>query len=121
MSEVERSRGRRLKCATRWKAWPRRRWRLRYSLDFAQNDRLIKASYEHTRTYRNHVGRQRIPVPWAGLELPRYSGLDRERHVFDAFSCAVDRLGAAGRNRNSDFIFVLEHRRKRDHVSLLYL
>src|SRR5262249_17785503 len=41
-------------------------------------------AYEHTRTYCNYLDWQRIPVPWAGLELPRYSRPYRKRRVFDA-------------------------------------
>src|ERR1043166_7675287 len=87
---------------------------LRCSLDFSRNDRLTKVSYEHTRTYRNHLDRQRVPVPWAGLELPRYPRPNRERDVFDAFPCAMDCLRAAGRKRDPGLILVLEHRRQRD-------
>ena len=42
------------------------------------------------------MDRQRVPVPWAGLELPGYPWPDREPYVFDAFPCAVDCFGATG-------------------------
>src|SRR6266511_2613267 len=106
-----------------WKAWPRPesfRGYVAASTSLGMTDSLW-LSYEHTRFYRNHLDRQRISIFWAGQKLPRYPRPKRERHVFDAFPCTVDRLGAAGRKRHPGFVLVLEHRWKRDDVPLLHL
>ncbi len=80
----------------------------------------VNIAYEHTRTHRYHVDRERIPVPRSGLELYHDSWLHRERFVLDAFFCPMACLRASGRKRHPDIVLVLEHRRQRDHVLVLY-
>jgi uncharacterized protein YdeI (YjbR/CyaY-like superfamily) len=52
----------------------------------------------------------------AGLELSRDPGLGRQRHIFNAFSGAVVRIGTKGRKRDSSAVLVLEYWRKHYHV-----
>jgi hypothetical protein len=88
--------------------------------DPIRNRRIKLTAYEHTRTYRYHVDRERIPIPRSGLELSRRARLYRERCLFDAFPCPMARLRAPGRKRDPGLVLVLEHRRQCDHVLLLY-
>ncbi len=81
-------------------------------------NRLI--AYEHTHNYCYHLDREGISVPRSGLELSNGPGLYRKRSFLDAFSCPVARLRAAGWKCDSSIVLVLEHRRKRPHVSLFY-
>ena len=88
--------------------------------DPIRNRRIKLTAYEHTRTYRYHVDRARIPLPRSGLELYHDSWLHRERFFLDAFFCPMACLRAAGRKRHPDIVLVLEHRRQCDHVFVLY-
>src|SRR6267143_4133585 len=77
-------------------------------------------AYEHARTYRHYVDRERIPIPWSGLELSYGSRVYRERSFLDAFPCAMGRFRTTARKRHSSILLVLEHRGKRAHVHLFY-
>ena len=88
--------------------------------DPIRNRRIKLTAYEHTRIYRYHLDRERIPVPRSGLELYHDSWLHRERFFLDAFFCPMARLRAAGRKRHPDIVLVLEHRRQPNHVLVLY-
>jgi len=103
-------------------ASPRKISGLRCSLDFARNDRLINASaYEHTRTYRYHLDRKRIPISRPRLELSHGSRLRRERSFLNAVSRAMDRFREARRKCDSSIFLVLEHCRQRADVRVLRL
>lgn len=79
-----------------------------------------QTAYEHTCTYRYHVGREGIPIPWSGLELPNGSRAYRERPFLDAFPCPMGGFRTTGRKRYPSLVLVLEHRRKRADVPVFY-
>jgi len=76
-----------------------------------------------------------IAITWIGKEY-RFLGLDwsylvvlgfignatfsMRCYFFNAFPCAMAGLRAAGRKRDTGLVLVLEHRRQRDHVFVLY-
>src|SRR6266480_3474945 len=55
------------------------------------------------------------------LELSCHSRPNRERDLFDAFPGPMACFGATRRKHHPSIVLVLEHRRQRHDVSLLYL
>ena len=66
------------------------------------------------------MDRQGIPIPRFGLELSHGRWPHWERSFLDAFPRPMARLRAARRKRHPHIVLVLEHRRQRDHVLVLY-